>query len=257
MSPAIAIATGAAVLAAAVAAWPATAPRVPPGRREQQRGDGPLARLGRWCLSRLAPGAPPPAHRTARRAGAVLAAAVLVAPVAPQVLVGSLAWWTLVPRLRAARSSRRHEAAVAEGLPDAIDLLRLAVGAGYPVPLALPLVADRSAGPVAAALASAERHVAAGAPRADAVVSELAPLGTDARSFAHVLADHLRHGTPLEPVLDRLSFEARVARRHRAEQAARRVPVRLLLPLVLCILPAFGLLTVAPLLAGSLRSLTG
>ena len=37
--------------------------------------------------------------------------------------------------------------------------------------------------------------------------------------------------------------------------AARRLPVHLLFPLVLCTLPAFGLLTVAPLLAGGLRSL--
>ena len=47
----------------------------------------------------------------------------------------------------------------------------------------------------------------------------------------------------------------RLARQIRAEEAARRVPVRLLFPLVLCVLPAFALLTVAPLLAGALRSL--
>jgi hypothetical protein len=37
--------------------------------------------------------------------------------------------------------------------------------------------------------------------------------------------------------------------------AARRVPVRLLAPLVTCVLPAFALLTVVPLLAASLESL--
>ena len=41
----------------------------------------------------------------------------------------------------------------------------------------------------------------------------------------------------------------------RAEEAARRVPVKLLFPLVLCVLPAFALLTVAPLLAGAHWSL--
>jgi hypothetical protein len=36
---------------------------------------------------------------------------------------------------------------------------------------------------------------------------------------------------------------------------ARRLPVKLLFPLVLCTLPAFALLTVVPLLVGSLREL--
>ena len=40
-----------------------------------------------------------------------------------------------------------------------------------------------------------------------------------------------------------------------AEEAARRIPVKLLFPLVGCTLPAFALLTVAPLVAGALRSL--
>ena len=41
----------------------------------------------------------------------------------------------------------------------------------------------------------------------------------------------------------------------RAEEAVRKVPVKLLFPLVTCTLPAFALLTVAPLVAGALRQL--
>ena len=45
------------------------------------------------------------------------------------------------------------------------------------------------------------------------------------------------------------------AGRHELEVAARRLPVLLLFPLVLCVLPAFVLLTVVPLLASSLHDL--
>jgi tight adherence protein C len=48
--------------------------------------------------------------------------------------------------------------------------------------------------------------------------------------------------------LARLSSEARADLRRRAEARARTVPVRLLFPLVFLVLPAFGLLTVAPVL---------
>jgi len=44
------------------------------------------------------------------------------------------------------------------------------------------------------------------------------------------------------------------ARRRNAEIAARRVPIKLLFPLVFCVLPSFALLTVVPVLAGSLKS---
>ena len=51
--------------------------------------------------------------------------------------------------------------------------------------------------------------------------------------------------------LERLAVEERTPLRRRAEARARKVPVRLLFPLVFLVLPAFGLLTVVPaLLAG-------
>jgi tight adherence protein C len=64
-----------------------------------------------------------------------------------------------------------------------------------------------------------------------------------------------RYGAPLGPGLERLAYEVRADRRRRAEEAARKIPVKLLFPLVSCTLPAFGLLTVAPLIASAVRSL--
>ena len=64
-----------------------------------------------------------------------------------------------------------------------------------------------------------------------------------------------RYGAPLGPALERIAADVRRRRQRRAEEAARKVPVALLFPLVLCILPAFALLTVAPLIAGALREL--
>ena len=54
---------------------------------------------------------------------------------------------------------------------------------------------------------------------------------------------------------ERLAEDARRTELRRAETRARRVPVLLLFPLVLCILPAFALLTVAPLLASAVGAL--
>lgn len=136
-----------------------------------------------------------------------------------------------------------------------MDLLLLCAGAGLSLPLAHPLVADRLPGPVGVALRTAGAATDAGEVRADALLRELAPLGDRAAALGHVLVDHLRYGVPLVPSLERLGLELKLDRRRRAEEDARRVPLRLLAPLLCCVLPAFGLLTVVPLLVATLRSL--
>jgi Flp pilus assembly protein TadB len=199
-------------------------------------------------------------HRGApgRRTGHVLQAVVgllLALAVAPPLAVlPPLATWVRT-RTSAHRARQQRDGLTVAGLPDAVDLLLLGTGAGWSLPVAHPLVARRVPPPLGTALEDADLAAARGRPRADALVDALTPLGDRARALAQVLADHLRYGVALTPALERLSLELRLDRRRRAEVAARRVPVRLLGPLVLCILPSFALLTVVPLLGASLRGL--
>ena len=100
-------------------------------------------------------------------------------------------------------------------------------------------------------MAEAER----GARWSDALEAAAGRLGPLARPLLAALVASERYGAPLADALVVLAAEARADRRRRAEEAARRVPVQLLFPLVLCVLPAFVLLTLAPLLAGAFGSL--
>ena len=160
------------------------------------------------------------------------------------------------PPLARRRADADHGPAVRRALPDLVDLLVLATTAGLSLPVAHPLVAPaRARAGRAGARAPPTRAASAGRPRADALVDALAPLGERAHALADVLGDHLRYGVPLLPGLERTGLELRLDRRRAAELEARRVPVRLLGPLVTCVLPAFALLTVVPLLAASLDAL--
>lgn len=205
----------------------------------------------RWTPSR--PRGRPSLSR--HRRPALLLAAVAVGLVLPWLPpLAALGWWAR-RRVRAQRATTARVAAVRLALPDAVDLLVLASTAGLSLPMALPRVAEHAATPVGPALRAAEEAAAAGALRADALRHHLTPLGERARALADVLVDHLRYGVPLLPALERTGLELRLDRRRAAEQEARRVPVRLLAPLVTCVLPAFALLTVIPLLAASLEAL--
>jgi tight adherence protein C len=75
------------------------------------------------------------------------------------------------------------------------------------------------------------------------------------RPLADALLASDRLGVPVAPALARLASEERTALRRRAEAHARRVPVRLLFPLVFLVLPAFVVLTLVPGLASGLAHL--
>jgi tight adherence protein C len=75
------------------------------------------------------------------------------------------------------------------------------------------------------------------------------------RRLSIALARSHRLGTSLRVSLRTVAQDLRDERRLRAEETARRAPVKMLFPLVLLILPAFLLLTVGPVLLATIRSL--
>ena len=153
------------------------------------------------------------------------------------------------------RTTRRHDRAVRQAYPHAVELIVLAVRAGH-----LPSVALQAATPLLPALVRpAFEEVTYRCRRGERFADALAALPDRLGPIAAPLADHLaaadRYGLPLAPVLERLADEARDERRRQTEARTRELPVRLAFPLVLCTLPAFALTTVVPLLLAAISSL--
>lgn len=190
-----------------------------------------------------------------RRVGWSVIGGLALLAVAPPLAIAPVAWFVAAPALRARRQRSLDEARLADQLPDVVDLLSLTAAAGLPVGAALMALGGRPGGPLGAALARAAAHVRHGGSTAEALGLLLAA-GPAVRPLVDALAQHDRYGSPLLPSLDRVAIETRARRRRRAEESARRLPVTLLLPLVVTTFPAFVLLTVVPLLAGSLGSLS-
>jgi tight adherence protein C len=225
---------------------------------ERRAGAPPGLRSGPQALGRTIRGLAgrPPDLEADRRAGWAALATVVLLVVARPFSPAPALWATIRPTFAARRRARAHEAAVVDQLPDIVDLLTLTTSAGLPVAAAFAAIGSRPGGPLGAGLSAAAAHATAGGTTAEALALLGRAAGTMARPLIDALAEHDRYGTPLRPALDRVAIEARLRRRRHAEEAARRLPVTLLFPLVLTVLPAFVLLTVVPIMAGSLGSLS-
>jgi tight adherence protein C len=210
-------------------------------------------RLGVVVLRALGRDAASPA--LCRRVGLAVLAATVVLPVRPVAAVPAAAAAWALPGVRAGREARQRRAAIAAGVPEVVDLLVLATGAGLSVRHAVAAVAARADGPLAPVLQRVVDEAEHGRRLADALDDVPTRAGESVRPLIGALVASERYGAPIGPALERLAGEVRSDTRRRAEAAARRVPVKLLFPLVTCILPAFGLLTVAPLIASAVRSL--
>ena len=145
------------------------------------------------------------------------------------------------------RRARRHDDAVLTELPIAVDLVGVAVGAGCSTFQAVAVAARWSPPRLAVVLGEVGRATAIGASFDDALVGAGAS-APNVRRLTETLRTSTRLGSPASASLARLAQEVRADVRRRAEARARTVPVRLLFPLVFCVLPAFALLTVAPVL---------
>jgi len=160
-----------------------------------------------------------------------------------------------VPELRLQRRTHERDTEIRAALPDALDLLAACALAGMGLDRALRTVAPDVSGPLGGALRETLRALDAGTPRSSAyrVLMDRAPV-PEVRSLVRALERAERYGTSVAVTLVAQAREMRAKRRAAVEEAARAAPVKLLFPLVMCFLPAFILLTVAPVVITALRS---
>ena len=184
----------------------------------------------------------------------LLVAAVTFGPIAPLAAVGIAMFWR---RLQPIRAARRRRQRIERDLPPTMDLLVLGVRAGLSPRQSVAELAASTPGPVGNALVNVVHRIERGQPFADALGGLAHELGPPATGLVDVIVTSDRNGLPLGPMLDQLGLEARAARRRLDQAAARKLPVRLSFPLVVCTLPSFVLLAIVPAVIAALSSLGG
>ncbi len=132
-------------------------------------------------------------------------------------------------------------------LPDAIDLLTISVESGLGFDAALSQVARNTDGALAEEFARVLQEMQIGMGRSAA----LRALGdrtnvAEVKGFASAMVQADALGIPVAQVLRVQSREIRTKRRQRAEEKAQQVAIKILIPLIFCILPCLFIAVLGP-----------
>jgi tight adherence protein C len=177
--------------------------------------------------------------------------ALLPGRLGPLALVAAPVAAFLLPDAWLARRSRVRGARMEEELAGVVDLLRVAVEAGLPVPRAIAEVGRRHQGVLAAELRAAAARMSLGVRQADALdtlVRRCPPAGVAAVVAAVHRAE--RHGAPIGPALAAVAADARAHRAQAIRERAARAAPKIQLVVALLLVPAVMLLVAAALAAG-------
>jgi tight adherence protein C len=152
-----------------------------------------------------------------------------------------------LPDILIYNSGTKRQQQIQKSLPDAMDLLTISVEAGLGFDAALAQVARNTEGPLAGEFFRVLQEMQIGKGRSDA----LRALGertdvAELRAFVASMVQAEVFGIPIANVLRSQSKEMRVKRQQRAEETAQKVPVKIMIPLVLCILPALFVVVIGP-----------
>ena len=246
MTSAVAIVASALAAAAVLLAWP-RGPALPSTARAGPRSAGGTDGAGRDRAGRRLP----VLGGVTAGLGAALFVGGPVGLVAGAVAGVAVAVW--LRRLEPASVRRRREA-IDEALPLAVDLLASCLAAGQAPAVALQQVTDVVDHPLRDELQAVATRLRLGADpiRVWRDVAAHPQLGSWGRTVLRAVDS----GASVADAMAAHADDLRQASRSRVEARARAVGVRAALPLGVCLLPAFVLLGVVPLVAGSLSVVT-
>src|SRR5258708_27869468 len=156
-----------------------------------------------------------------------------------------LGYYVPVLWLKQKVDARRLE--IQKGLPDAMDLLVIAVDAGLGFDAALARVTDKYKNALSEEFAKVLREVSLGRPRLEAMDEIGRSSGVDdLHNFIQAVIQSEQFGTGIGKILRIQADEMRRKRRQRAQEKAAQATLKMMLPMVGCIFPTLWIVLLGP-----------
>jgi tight adherence protein C len=171
-------------------------------------------------------------------------------PVAALALFG-----VLVPMMTLRRMAKARQKAIWRSMPNALDLMTTCVEAGLSLDFAIQRVAERYQGGLSDEFHRMLREVGLGKTRREALTDLAERIDIpDVTTFVNSLIQAEALGTSVGQVLRVQSKQMRMRRRQRAEQIARRAPVKMVFPLVFFLMPSLFIVTIGPVILNVIQA---
>ena len=153
-------------------------------------------------------------------------------------------------------SKRQND--VRKAMPDALDLLTICVEAGLGFDAAMAKVYEKWDNVVALAFGRVIREIQLGKLRRDSLKDMADRLGVaEMTSFIAAVIQSEQLGVSLARVLRIQADQMRIKRRQRAEEAAHKAPIKMLIPLAILIFPSICLVLMTPAVLMLMQSALG
>jgi tight adherence protein C len=165
------------------------------------------------------------------------------------VLILSVVIGYALPESLLAQAINERHRLIRKSLANSLDLLVVSAEAGLGFDGAVAKVVETTRGPLAEEFGRMLQDMSAGRSRLDALKSMSDRVGLpDLTTFVAAIRQATMLGTSVAQVLRVQADSLRVHRSLRAREAAAKLPVKMLFPLVICVFPAIMIVVLGPAL---------
>jgi tight adherence protein C len=164
-------------------------------------------------------------------------------------IIGGAVLGYVLPGLLLSRKVKARQKAILKVLPDAVDMLSISVQAGLGFDSAMARLSAKMDNELTQEFDRVSAEIRMGKRRRDALRNLIERTGVDdLNAFVNALIQADQLGAGVANVLKTQSAAMRVRRRQRAEERARKAPVKMMFPLVGLLFPPLLIIILGPAL---------
>jgi len=172
--------------------------------------------------------------------------------------VAAVALVYFIPDLLIHGRAAERQKAIQTELPNTLDQMLISVEAGLGFEGAMARAGQNGSGPLAMEMLRTLQDMQAGRSRKEAYVALAERVDVhDLRAFVGAIVQADTYGIAIANVLRTQAKQMRIKRRQRAEEQAMKLPVKVLFPLMFCILPVLFIVIMGPAVINVMTNLAG